>query len=277
MRPGRAGIRLLGLALLTAAGAAASGCIGFLHPVHSEPDVVAACKPLPKCCRDHVYVFLMNGLDPVNYGNLTGLCDYIQDLGFCKTYYGQLYHLWQFKHEIRKIHEQDPDAHFVLVGFSLGCNYVHSLAESVAKDDIKIDLIVWLSGNHPVEPMPHHKPDNVCRVVNMLASGLMWTRGERDWAENQRLEHTLHFGAPTHPQTLAMLSRELCAIASTVPVVEPPVPPAPANPEQAPPPRPVKVFKTAQRDEWDFLKPVSTLTRFPETDVQPVDAPVEMK
>ena len=77
--------------LLAAALTGLPGCMGFLHPidlgqVHEEE----SCKTLPKCLRDHVYVFLVNGLDPVNYGNLTGLRDYLQSMGLNKIYYGQI-------------------------------------------------------------------------------------------------------------------------------------------------------------------------------------------
>ena len=33
--------------------------------IAATPDWAGACQSLPKCCRDHVYIFLVNGLDPV--------------------------------------------------------------------------------------------------------------------------------------------------------------------------------------------------------------------
>src|SRR5262249_14970241 len=154
--------------------------------------VAEPCQAVPKACRGHVHVFLMNGLDPMNYGNLIGLRDYLQELGFCKTYYGQLYHLWWFESEIRRLHTEDADAHFALIGFSLGSNVVYEIARAVERYGVHIDLLVFLSGNHFASPMPHRRPENVGKVVNLLASGVMASRGERDWAENVRLDSTMH-------------------------------------------------------------------------------------
>jgi hypothetical protein len=250
----------LGKGFLTVALLGVSGCLGFLHPIEPpRTEHLESCQAVPKCCRDHVYVFLINGLDPVNYGNLAGVQGYLNSLGISKTYYGQIYHLWSFAGEIRRISREDPDARFVLVGFSLGVNLVDALARMVQPDGVHIDLLVFLSGNHPVQPMPGDRPDNVDRVINLLASGLMATRGERDWAENLRIPHSLHFDTPTHPLTLEQLAQEMAALAATVPVTEAHPPPLPPSDEEAPPPHPMKVRSSARRGDWDFLKPVARL------------------
>jgi hypothetical protein len=225
-------------------------------------DAVQSCKHLPKSCRDHVYIFLVNGLDPVNYGNLTGLRDHIQQDGFRQTYYGQVYHTSHFSKEVRKIHCQDPEAHFVFIGFSIGMNMVHSMAKSAAKEGIQVDLLLFLSGNNPVSPLPREKPDNVDRVVNVLAAGMMKGFGERDYAENVRLSDSWHFDSPMHPTTIELLDQELLRIASAVPVVTPVAPektmPLAFDPE--PTPRPVRETVSKTRDNWDFLKPAQTLS-----------------
>jgi hypothetical protein len=161
-----------------------------------------------------MYIFLMNGLDPLNYANLTGLRDYLHDQGSIKSYYGQLYHYWWFTSEIRKLAREDPDGRFILVGFSLGANVVHAVAEAVKPDGIHIDLLVFLSSNHPLKRMPKEAPENVGRTVNILTGGLMGSLGELGYAENVRLSRTLHFGSPTHPTTLQTLSQELRAVSA---------------------------------------------------------------
>jgi hypothetical protein len=231
--------------------------------VAPPPALVETCQALPTSCRGHVHVFLLNGLDPVNYGNLTGLRDYIHTLGFAKTYFGQIYHVWWCEKEIRNIHREDPDARFVLIGFSLGSNVAYEVARGVKQDGIYIDLLVFLSGNHFASPMPHQRPENVGRVVNLLAGGLMGGRGERDWAENVRLSGTQHFDPPTHPSTLEVLSKELTDLAASVPVVVPASRPPSTAGEEAPAPRPVQTKSSARRDEWDFLKPVDHLAKTP--------------
>src|SRR5438105_2017738 len=111
----------------------------YFHPVAApQPELAAPCTTLPPCSRDHVYVFLIPGLDPLNFANLSGVRDYIQGLGFHKTYYGQLYHTAYFNKEMHRIREVDPDAHFVLIGFSFGANMVRDLALSAKKEGVPI-------------------------------------------------------------------------------------------------------------------------------------------
>lgn len=236
----------------------ASGCC-YLHPIHApEAQFLEPCRSLPQGCKDHVHVFIINGLDPMDYSNLTGLRDYVQSLGFRQTYFGQIYHYWWFKKEIRRIHQEDPEARFVFVGFSVGVNLADCLARALEPEGVYVELLVFLSGNHPIQPMPHEPPPNVGKVVNILASGLMQTRGERDWAENLRPLESWHFDIPTHHDTLAAMTDALIQVAATVPALMP-APPALPSDFEDPTPRPVTPRKTAKVDEWDFLKPVSRI------------------
>src|SRR5262249_20248294 len=114
-------LRCLAAGAATVLTVTGSGCLSFMHPVHSPPhDCLEPCLAIPHCCKDHVYVFLINGLDPFECGNLRGVQDYLHSLGFNRTYYAQLYHGLFIKSEVRRLHEEDPEAHFVIVGFSFG-------------------------------------------------------------------------------------------------------------------------------------------------------------
>src|SRR5439155_1183533 len=118
------------------------------HPVQSSlPELAQACQELPNGCRDHVYVFMIHGMDPFDYANLEGVKDYLHELGFTRTYYGQLQHTARFTKEVRRIHQEDPDARFVLIGFSFGANMVRNIARDVKGDSITIDLLLYLGGN----------------------------------------------------------------------------------------------------------------------------------
>src|SRR2546422_4435526 len=120
------------LACLLAAVLASTGCMSFVHPVDVPPEAQAEpCQVPPTCSRDHVYVFFIHGLDPLDIANLNGVRDYVHKLGFHKTYYGQLYHKAYFEKKAISIHKEDPDARFVLVGFSFGANMVRSIAQAL--------------------------------------------------------------------------------------------------------------------------------------------------
>jgi hypothetical protein len=159
--------------------------------------------------NEHVYIFLVNGTDPLHYGDLVGLGDRLKELGYCQTYYGELFHTGQFRSQIRRIHRDDPGARFALIGFSLGANRVCDLAESLRCDGIHFELLVLLSGNHWLGGLPRERPSNVGRVVNILAGGALSHMGQRDWADNYQLPSAWHFGTPSHPATLGLITDAL--------------------------------------------------------------------
>ncbi|HZT81346.1 MAG TPA: hypothetical protein VFA26_14045 [Gemmataceae bacterium] len=251
--------RLLARCVVAAGLAAGPGCMCMIHPIdRASPEVLEPCRAAPKGAREHVYVFFVHGMDPLDCANLTGVRDYVQSLGFTKTYYGQLFHTWHFEGEIKKVKEKDPDARIVLIGFSFGANMVCHLANAAKKDGIPIDLMVYLGGN-TMKNEPHDQPENVHRMINILAQGCIWNGDTLERAENIQVTGVWHFGSPTHPYTLEVLARELAAVAASVPVPAPPPEPVlPAWPETAPPPRRSTSEKPGTpRGDWDFLRPVA--------------------
>ena len=265
--------RGLGASLLGAMLVASSGCLCFVHPIDPAcPELAEPCRMLPKCARDHVYVLFVHGMDPVDCANLSGVRDYVNALGFQKTYYGQLYHVWQFERLVRDLHQKDCDARFVLVGFSFGANVVRDVALAAAEDGISIDLIVYLGGN-TLKNRPQDQPENVKRIVNILAQGCIWNGDTLDRAENVQVKGRWHFGSPSHPFTLQVLAQDLAEIASSVPVPALSQPQMPLSDEPTPRPRKLESRKPAPRDEWDFLKPVSRLDEQPRPEPTSVDAP----
>jgi pimeloyl-ACP methyl ester carboxylesterase len=265
----------LGLCGLAFAMSMQAGCLQYLHPVDPLPvEEVRDNFQVPTACKNGVYVFLLHGIDPFDLANLEGLRDYVQSLGYIKTYYGQPFHAFYCATEIVAIRKRDPNARFVVIGFSYGAGLVRDLACSVGKLGIGIDLLVYLDGV-PLDARPLGRPANARKVVNILAFA------RRDQykivgAENLRYDDAWHYGTVTHPKTLRMLVRELAEVALRVPVITdapPPVPGVPAPqvlpapkelsapqvlpapkelpaPKQLPPPKP-----NAKRGGWDFLEP----------------------
>jgi hypothetical protein len=208
----------------------------MLHPLQ-EPAVVPVptwCEGLP-CHKDHVYIFAVNGLNPLCLGNFNGLCRYLRKQGFEKTSFGQLYTSHTFAARIREVRKCDPDARIVLIGFSMGANYVKWIANALAHDCVKVDLLVYLVGD-TVPNTPASHPPNVCRVVNVRGKGLILTGGDFlfngsdiDGARNCRVE-CRHILAPSRRETLELLMEELlplayqpCAASAPAPQPPPPV------------------------------------------------------
>jgi hypothetical protein len=244
--------------------------LSYCHPVpFPPPDQMGPSAAVPQWCRNHVHIFIIHGMDPLDFANLEGLTEWCQNLGYPKTCLGQLYHLWQFKSDLRKVHEQDRDARFVLMGFSFGANMVRELANAVKDEGITIDLLVYFGGN-TLENTPPNQPDHVLHIVNILATGWIWNGCKMDRADNIDYDDCWHFGSPTHPKTRALLARELAVVAARVPV--PPSlrtlpagdelpPPRPVPPEELPRPRlktlPPEDGREAKEDgdDWNFLEP----------------------
>ncbi len=184
-------------------------------------DLCRPCHDVAKCGRDNVYIFIIHGLDPCDLANLNGVRRYINDLGFRKVYYGQLYHAGFFDKELHRIHAERPDARFVLIGFSYGANAVRDIATSAGSEGIPIDLLVYLGGN-TLTNTPKDQPENVREIVNVLALGCIWNGAKMDRAQNYDVADVFHFGSPSHPLTLEVLARELAIIAACVPAPEVP-------------------------------------------------------
>jgi hypothetical protein len=188
----------------------------ILHPLQ-EPNGVPA-PSCDDCRRDHVYIFGVNGWNPLCLGNFNGLCEYVRKQGFCHTYFGQLFTSHGFAGRIRQIRRCDPDARIVLIGFSGGSNYVKWIANALAQDCTRVDLLVYLAGDL-IPNTPSSYPPNVCRVVNIRSKGLILTGGDLffngadiDGARNCQLR-CRHILAPSRREALEVIMEELLALA----------------------------------------------------------------
>ena len=268
--PKRKTWRILWSCWLLAVGlGAAPGCLSCCHPVAPPgPEVAEPCQALPHPCRRQVHIFMLNGIDPLCCSNFKGLRQYLHTLGFTKTYYGDCYDAPWIAHKIRKIHREEPDVRFVLIGFDLGANAACWTAQTVAEAGVPIDLLVYLDGCC-LSSGPGNRPGNVAQVLNVVAGC-----GKCLVGAEQIDVSAWHNGTPTHPEPRCALARALAEVAAQVPLLpqpEPcpllgPLPGPPGTPEAAPPaeemaptPRPVPPQETTERDEWDFLKPSEQL------------------
>lgn len=260
--------------LLAAHLLAGAGCLSCLNPVKPPaPELLETCHSVPTLGRNHVFIFFIGSLDPLDCANLSGVRDYVQSIGFIKTYYGQAYHACWFKSEMRRLHEEDPTARFVLIGHGVGANTAHDLAKTLEKDDIPIDLLVYVDGTRLDNRCRRAK--NVARVVHISGTYCLSAKRNLRGVENIHVHEAGCFGAATHPQTLDLLAEELTQVASRVPIALPPESTEAPNPEIAPTPRPVVPQPTKARDEWDFLKPVASLQRSTQPAAEPRENTVQ--
>lgn len=220
----------------------ASG-LGFFHPLQSPGQPLRSeCASIPAAERDHVYVFFINGADPLCVGNLNGLCAYIKSLGFNQCEFGQMYHTRSFYRKICKIKAGDPQAKFVVFGYSLGANCALMLTHWLKDDGVNIDLLVYL-GADMVYPGERSRPDNAMRIMNIMGHGSIWFGGDlfirdidMDGAQNLHLDAG-HFSLPSQAETITSLVQEIINVANRPagmpqPDETPPVPAVRAKAEE---------------------------------------------
>jgi pimeloyl-ACP methyl ester carboxylesterase len=267
MQQGRS--RRLGAVLLAALCLASGpGCLCFVHSLDAPPkEQVVASEKIPAPCRNHVHVFLLQGLDPLDLANINGLTEYLHQLGYLKTHCGQFFHQWSFRKEIRRIHKDEPEARFVVIGFSLGSLMASELANAVKEDGIAIDSLIYLGG-FILDNTPKTQPQNAGYIANILTAGHLIKGPQMDRAENIRCRNVWHFGLPTHLETRTLLARQLAVAAARVPYADkvPPLPPE--LEEEIPRPRRLTSDQLRQMSmklpsEWAFLDSRSAVGEAP--------------
>ncbi|HVS34678.1 MAG TPA: hypothetical protein VMS17_03790 [Gemmataceae bacterium] len=208
----------------------AVGCAGATdavapHPAPGPMTVTAASQ------RDHVYVYLLNGLDPLFFCQFNKMPDYVRSLGYEHVSMGQMIAKDRFLDDIRHVRASDPSARIVLLGFSTGANTVCAMSHTLQDEGCPVDLLIYLGGCY-IYNNDSSRPENVKRIVNIRDSGLVTVSGgllrgeDLDGAENVKIPGvTLHIMTPINTVTQETLARELAALALDA---------------SAPPPQPVK-------------------------------------
>jgi hypothetical protein len=204
------------LALGVLAGTAGPGCCAAFPAQPAE--VREYCAGLDQCRRQHVYVFMINGLTivPHIYGSLDGYGEALPALGYTHLSVGTHYDRWKYLNQIRCIYQSDPQARIVLIGYSIGGSVVHSVARTLEKEGIPIALLVYLDAHTFVNNF-HHRPGNVCRAICITSSGLV-LKGRTVYEADAvyHVEGAWHLGVPKTEAVRLTLACELDAVAATV-------------------------------------------------------------
>lgn len=219
-----------------------------LRPVEQVPVIAPA--------RAKVYVFLMNGADLFDLGHLHELECEIVRAGFPKVYYAQRFDQeWYYK-ELHRLHREDPDNRFVLVGQGTAADQLQELACRVSLDGIPLDHVVYLD---PIGAKDHLVQYTPCPST-IVRSGV-WPGSPRLTAtESIKIRGTGHLRLPDHPVTTSQLIDILTQSALQVPIVRKPVDCIPLTEEPKPIPRPTepKLVPPAPPG-WNALCPNSGL------------------
>ena len=187
------------------------GDFGYLHPLQPlNPSIEQMALAVPQEVKDHTYLFFINGWDPYYFANFRGQCQHMKTLGYNNAYCGQTGHTGLFRQTIQRFARDDPSARIVVIGYSSGANYARSLANQLKQDGVRIDLLVYLSGD-TIKDVDRSRPDNVGRILNITGHGsvfygydLLFCGQDIKGASNHRLD-ARHFMLPTRAEAMELL------------------------------------------------------------------------
>jgi len=236
--------------------------MSIFNPVPEPPsDMQQLTRQLPIACRQSVYVFLINGSDVLGFANLYGVRKFLSEMGFVKTCYGECFHGWWLEKEMKAIHQENPDARFVIVGYEHGADTALSLAQAGAAMGAHVDMLMYLEPRGFSFDRVSAGEAGIGRVVVVHADKSLSAGAEIPGAETIAVSCSCRYTVTTHSATLNTLSQEVAKLAMSVPlpapsVISDPFPPMLDDP--APTPRPLSTKKKTEiSDQWDFLKSVS--------------------
>jgi hypothetical protein len=275
------GRRMMGALFVLAGGAAAAHAQGntpnhnrlghtLQAPLTSYAGTIATATPAPSAptadAANHLYVFCINGGDPIGFGNFNGMSQYLKSQGVPNTYYGQLWHVRKFHNEIKAIHASDPQAQFALIGYSFGANRVRTLANELNGDGIPVALLVYMAGD-TITNRDYSRPANVARIVNVRSNGLVlyggnwFFKGEELTGARNEFVNTRHMLLPSRSETIGYVTEELATLRTGPAVVGTP---SVASPALASPTQPLPVPMSTASSGWTPVPPAKVTSHSPD-------------
>jgi hypothetical protein len=204
--------------------------------------------PLSSTQQEHVHVFIIHGLDPLDYANLRGVRDYCHRHGYRHTTCAQFFHGPQVVSRICAVKASDPSAKILLFGFSAGTLTTRTVANTLHnKHGINVDVIVYTSGITMLD-REYNRPSFVGKIIHIRDRSMITGGVELSSAENHKFNDAWHFGTASHDHTLAMLRRELDRLANDSPIT--------LTPDLA---HATQKVDTATPSSWDIARPSLTL------------------
>ncbi len=230
----------------------AGGCTTCRHTAFAE-----SLKPVEQVrvlapARAKVYAFLMNGADVLELYGFGELPQVLTCAGFPKIYYAQRSDREWFRKELHRLHREDPDARFLLVGFGSAADQIQELACQVSREEIPLDAVVYIDPIGANGDLTQNVPYRALILKSHHLRGAPRLKAPEAVTVNE----VGHIALSEHPATLQTLIDLMTESALKVPlpdtaidclpILDTPRPiPRPAEPKEIKPPPP----------GWDFLCP----------------------
>jgi hypothetical protein len=222
---------------------ALAGCMHFDHKSPDEP----AWRPadtVPEESKSCVFIFLVDPIDPLASADLNGVCEYIQKLGFGKTFHGRSCHASYFAEKMHSIHEHCASAKLVVITYGAAADTVRKLTRSMSDSGVPVDVAIYLA--------PSGTESDAAISSHTVTAEELTNSNE---VHDDEKPHSVRNGeVPMHSKTLSLIERELTLLGLSVPPPPRPeslkvslIPPVPAPRETLAKPKPLP-------DDWQFLR-----------------------
>lgn len=190
-----------------------SGCTTCCHKAGDMALVPESCPEQPADRRAKVYAVLFRGFDPFHVSHVEKLRAELNEHGFAKVYCVDFYHEAFVEKEVKRILCEEPDARFVVVGYSLGAGAAESFVSRVTPCGVPVDALVEIA---PVY-LPLATPPDLSRVGRHLVITNAASHAYGPQAEVLNLSGAWSLTMPSNPITVQAVREILIASAEHVP------------------------------------------------------------
>lgn len=202
--------------------------------------------------RNKVYAFFMNGADVLEINGFSELQDELICAGYPKLYYAQRSDREWYRRELHRLHREDPDARFILVGYGSAADQIQGLACQVTQEEIPLDAVVYIDPIGAKGDLTQNVP---YRAV--ILKSHHWRGAPRLKApEMVTIDRVGHIGVPCHPATVQYFVDLITESALRVPIPDAMIVCRPVLDPKRPIPRPADPQEIkAPPPGWEFLCP----------------------
>ena len=240
------------LGLLLFSSVLSSGCTTTKYTAFAR-----SMRPVEQTCvsaqaRNKVYAFFMNGADVLELNGFSELQDGIICAGYPKLYYAQRSDREWFRKELHRLHRDDPDARFILVGYGSAADQIQELACQVSHEDIPLDAVVYIDPVCAKGDLTQNVPYRAVILKSHHWLGAPHLKAP----ETVTIDRVGHIGVPHHPATVQYFVDLMTESARMVPIADSTIICRPVLNEKRPIPRPAEPQEIKPPPPgWEFLCP----------------------
>ncbi len=132
------------LLLFAAFTATGSGCVRCRYTALAESQMPVERTAVSAPARSKVYLFLANGADLTEQGRITELQQKVICGGFPKVYHAQRFDRAWFRKELHRLHREDCNSRFIIIGYGTAADQVLELACCVSDEGIPLDCVGFI-------------------------------------------------------------------------------------------------------------------------------------